>query len=336
MAVSPENIITVNALERIRQTLRTQSAALDTAAARLDDSVDRAVELLLGCPGKIVVMGMGKCAHVGRKVAATLASTGTPALFVHPAEAIHGDIGMVSASDVVVLLSNSGETPEIKAVLPSLKKMDTLILGLLGTVAVNDTPTTVAAACAVVLDTAVEEEGDTLNLAPMASTTVMMALGDALATVLMEQRGLTRENYALLHPGGSLGQKLLCTVDALMHTGIALPLTPASATLHDAIVEMTTKRLGATFIVDQDETLAGIITDGDIRRMLEKNEHPRDLLVTDIMMREPKTIGSDVLAVDALRRMEDGPNITILPVVDHENRPVGALHIHDLIRAGIA
>ena len=336
MAVSPEKHKFVNTLERIRETLRIQSAALDTVAARLDNSVDRAVELLQGCGGKIVIMGMGKCAHVGRKFAATLASTGTPALFVHPAEAIHGDIGMVSSNDVVVLMSNSGETPEIKAVLPSLKKMNVPILGLLGTVLVNDVPSTFAEASDVVLNTAVEEEGDTLNMAPMASTTVMMALGDALAAVLMERSNLTRDDYALLHPGGSLGQKLLCTVDALMHVGTSLPLTPVNATLHDAIVEMTSKRLGATFVINADETLAGIITDGDIRRMLEKNEHPRDLPVVDVMMAGPKTVGKDVLAVDALRKMEDGVNITILPVVDTENRPVGALHIHDLIRAGIA
>jgi arabinose-5-phosphate isomerase len=317
--------------EHIRHVLCHQAEELGAVSGRIDDRSDRAVELLLGCTGKIVVMGMGKCAHVGGKIAATLASTGSPAYFVHPAEAIHGDIGMVDTNDVVILLSNSGETPEIKAVIPILKRLGTPIVSLTGS-----PDSTLSQFSQVSLDTSVSEEGDSLNLAPMASTTVMLAMGDALASALMRKKRVTKEDYAALHPGGSLGQLLLCTVDELMHTGDELPITPVDGTVQSAIMDMTQKRLGATFVVESEGILVGILTDGDLRRLLERDDHPKDALLADSMTRNPRTIERHELAVDALRLMEDTPKITLLAVVDSKRHPIGALHIHDLIRAGIA
>jgi len=320
-----------NHQERIRDVLMHQADVLKSIAERIDSSADRAVELLVGCSGKIVVMGIGKCAHIGGKIAATLASTGSPAYFIHPGEAIHGDIGMAGPNDVVILLSNSGETPEIKAIIPILKRLGTPILSLTG-----NAKSTLSNCSQVTLDTSVSNEGDGLNLAPMASTTAMLALGDALAAALMLRRAFTEQDYAELHPGGSLGQQLLCTVEELMHMGDELPVTPADGTVQMAILEMTQKRLGATLVVEPEGILVGILTDGDLRRLLEREDHPKDALLTDSMTTNPRTIEKHELAVDALRLMEEVPKITLLAVVDSQRHPIGALHIHDLIRAGIA
>jgi arabinose-5-phosphate isomerase len=317
--------------QHMREVLSHQAEALTAVSNRIDKQSDRAVELLLGCVGKIVVMGMGKCAHVAGKIAATLASTGSPAYFIHPAEAIHGDIGMVDANDVIILLSNSGETPEIKAVIPILKRLGTPILSLTGS-----PDSTLSKFSQVSLNTRVEKEGDSLNLAPMASTTVMLALGDAMASALMHKRAFTVEDYAALHPGGSLGQQLLCTVDELMHIGDELPITSVDSTVQTAIIDMTQKRLGATFVVEAEGILVGILTDGDLRRLLERDDHPKDALLANSMTTNPRTIERHELAVDALRLMEETPKITLLAVVDSQRHPIGALHIHDLIRAGIA
>ena len=321
----------MDTLAEFRRVVDAEAAALRSLSDGLDGRVQQAVDLLHACRGRVVVIGMGKCAHIGQKIAATLASTGTPAAFVHPAEAIHGDLGFIDGADVALVLSNSGETAEIAALLPSLKRME------LGVVALTGRPeSTLGNASTVVLDTGVRHEGDPMNMAPMASTPAMLAVGDALSAVLMKKRGFSREDYAALHPGGSLGQKLLCTVKEIMHTGDALPITRSAVPIREAIFEITSKRLGATFVVDDDGALSGILTDGDLRRLMQKEPHPLEAKTASAMTRDPRRITSDVLAVDALRLMEQDSPVTILPVVDDRMRPVGALHIHDLIKAGIA
>jgi arabinose-5-phosphate isomerase len=304
-------------------------AGIQGVLDRADDSIVQAVDLLFGCRGRVVVSGMGKCGHIGQKLVATFASTGTPALLLHPAEAIHGDLGNVARGDVALVLSNSGETAETTAMLPHLARMGVPVVAMTG-----KPESTLARAAAVVINTAVPAELDSLNLAPTASTTAMLAVGDALAVVLMQRRGFTKEDYAQYHPGGSLGQKLLCTVSDLMHTGSEIPCVHQDTRVRDALYEITSKRLGATFVVDAEARLVGILTDGDLRRVMQHNEHPLDLPVQAVMTQRPKSIAGGWLAVDALRFMEDGL-ITILPIVREDRTIAGVLHIHALIRAGI-
>ncbi len=313
-----------------RKVLELESQALQKLLGRADKEIDNAIDCLEHCEGRIVVCGMGKCGHVGRKIAATFASTGTPALFLHPAEAIHGDIGHVAPSDVALVLSYSGETDEIVAVLPPLKRLGLKIVAITGR-----PESTLGTASDAVIDVSVDREGDPINMVPMASTTAMMAVGDALAAVFMLKKNFGKKDYAALHPGGSLGQKLLCQVSDLMHTGEAIPVAPETVSVREAIVVMTSRRLGAIFLTNEAGALVGILTDGDLRRLFQDNLQPLDVRAGGIMTRGPKRVLESDLAVDALRLMEDC-YITILPVADEEGKLIGALHIHDLIRAGIA
>ena len=309
--------------------LRLEAEAILGLIPKLDASFERAVELLRRCAGRVIVTGMGKSGLVGRKIAATLASTGTPAYFLHPAEGVHGDIGMVARGDVVLALSNSGETDEVLAVLPPLKRLGVPIVLLTG----NPT-STLARQCEVVLDVSVPEEACPMNLAPTSSTTAALAVGDALAMVLLELRGLRPEDYAALHPRGTLGWRALVRVADLMLTGEAVPLVGQTTPLRDVIVEMTKKRKGVTTVVDVAGRLVGVITDGDLRR-LHLSGTPIDALSAgEVATREPKTIRGDDLAAKALEVMETW-QITSLVIVDGESRPVGLLHMHDILRAKI-
>ena len=309
--------------------LRLEAEAILGLIPKLDASFERAVELLRRCAGRVIVTGMGKSGLVGRKIAATLASTGTPAYFLHPAEGVHGDIGMVARGDVVLALSNSGETDEVLAVLPPLKRLGVPIVLLTG----NPT-STLARQCEVVLDVSVPEEACPMNLAPTSSTTAALAVGDALAMVLLELRGLRPEDYAALHPRGTLGWRALVRVADLMLTGEAVPLVGQTTPLRDVIVEMTKKRKGVTTVVDAAGRLVGVITDGDLRR-LHLSGPPIDALIAgEVATREPKTIRGDDLAAKALEVMETW-QITSLVIIDGESRPIGLIHMHDILRAKI-
>ncbi|MFP4500616.1 MAG: SIS domain-containing protein [Candidatus Hydrogenedentota bacterium] len=303
--------------------------AIEAFIDRDKPQLTEAIELLYGCRGKLVVCGMGKCGYIAQKLSATFNSTGTPAVFLHPGEAIHGDLGMAHAQDVALMLSNSGESPEITALAPLLKRMHLKVVAMTGR-----PDSTLARESDAVINTRVNREADPLDIAPTASTTVMLAAGDALAATLMEKRGFTRDHYARFHPGGALGRRLLSTVESLMHRGSAVPLTHQEQTVREAIFVISSKRLGATIIVDDNQRMVGILTDGDLRRLFEKHEHPLDLTVSAIMTRRPRTIRADVLAADALLFMEENL-ITSLPVVDSQGAVHGLLHLHDILRAGI-
>ena len=308
--------------------LRIEAEAILGVIPKLDQRFERAVEVLHGCAGRVIVTGMGKSGLVGRKIAATLASTGTPAFFLHPAEGVHGDIGMVARGDVVLALSNSGETDEMLAILPPLKRLGVPIILLTG-----HPKSTLARQSEVVLDVSVTEEACPMNLAPTSSTTAALAMGDALAMVLLDLRGLRPEDYAALHPRGTLGWRALFRVGDLMHTGAAMPSVGERAPLGEAVQEMTRTRLGMTTVIDADGRLVGVITDGDLRR-LHLQPGPFDQLrAGDVATRTPKTIGADDLAAKALEMMEG--TITSLVVVDEGQRPRGVIHMHDILRAKI-
>ena len=312
-----------------RSVLETEAHAVLALAGRLDGNFVAAVNLVLGCTGRVVVSGIGKSGHIAHKIAATLASTGTPAFFVHPAEAIHGDLGMIAAGDVVIALSNSGESSELLTILPLLKRRGARLIAMTG-----NAKSTLAREADVSLDAGVAAEADRLGLAPTASTTAALALGDALALALLEARGFSAEDFARSHPGGSLGRKLLVRVSDVMHHGEALPKVPLGASLSDALLEMSRKRLGMTAVVDADGKLAGVYTDGDLRRTLERNIDMRRTAVAEVMTRNPHTIGDDKLGAEAVQTMERF-KITALLVLDGKGRVVGALNIHDLFRAGV-
>jgi arabinose-5-phosphate isomerase len=309
--------------------LRLEAEAILGLIPKLDERFERAVELLRGCAGRVIVTGMGKSGLIGRKIAATLASTGTPAHFLHPAEGVHGDLGMVARGDVVLALSNSGETDEALAILPPLKRLGVPILLLTG----NPT-SSLARQCEVVLDVSVPEEACPMNLTPTSSTTAALAVGDALAMVLLELRGFRPEDYAALHPRGSLGWRALFRVADLMLTGDALPIVPESTPLRDVIVEMTRKRKGMTTVTDGAGRLVGVVTDGDLRRLHLTGKSIDDLSAGQVASREPKTIRSEDLAAKALEVMETW-QITSLVIVDEARRPVGLIHMHDILRAKI-
>ena len=308
--------------------LRIEAEAILGTIPRLDERFVRAVDLLHGCTGRVIVTGMGKSGLVGRKIAATLASTGTPAFFLHPAEGVHGDIGMVARGDVVVALSNSGETDEMLAILPPLKRLGVPIVLLTG-----HPKSTLARQSEVVLDVSVAEEACPINLAPTSSTTAALAMGDALAMVLLDLRGLRAEDYAALHPRGTLGWRALFRVGDLMHTGEAMPVVAESAPLAEAMQEMTRKKLGMTTVVDAEGRLCGVITDGDLRRLHLRGGSFQALTAGAAATRSPKTIGADDLAAKALEMMEG--LITSLVVVDEALRPRGVVHLHDILRAKI-
>ena len=309
--------------------LRIEADAILGLIPKLDERFERAVELLRGCGGRVIVTGMGKSGLIGRKIAATLASTGTPAHFLHPAEGVHGDLGMVARGDLVLALSNSGETDEVLAILPPLKRLGVPIVLLTGN------PTSgLARQCEVVLDVSVPEEACPMNLAPTSSTTATLAVGDALALALLELRGFRPEDYAALHPRGSLGWRALFRVADLMLTGDAVPVVSEQTPLREVIVEMTRKRKGMTTVIDRAGRLAGVITDGDLRRLHLTGQSVDDLVAGQLGSREPKTIRAEDLASKALEVMETW-QITSLVIVDEASRPVGLIHLHDILRAKI-
>ena len=327
--------------EIAHRVLRLEAEAVLGLIPKLDARFDDAVEMLQRCAGRVIVTGMGKSGLIGRKIAATLASTGTPAYFLHPAEGVHGDVGMVARGDVVLALSNSGETDEVLAVLPALKRLGVPIVLLTG----NPT-STLARQCEIVLDVGVPEEACPMNLAPTSSTTATLALGDALAMALLDVRGLRPEDYAALHPRGSLAWRALFRVSDLMHAGDTVPMVRADARLKDAIAEMTRKRsraasagavahaCGMTTVVDDEGRLAGVFTDGDLRRLHLAGSALDDLRVGDVANREPKLIAASDLAAKALEVMETF-SITSLVVVDDVGHPFGVVHLHDILRAKI-
>ena len=319
-----------------RRVLRLEAQGILAAADRLDERFAAAVDVLRRCRGRVIVTGMGKSGLVGRKIAATLASTGTLAYFLHPAEGVHGDIGMVARDDVVVALSNSGETVEVLAVLPLIKRLGVPLVLLTG-----NPGSTVARQADVVVDAGVSEEACPLNLTPTASTTTALAIGDALAMALLELRGLRPEDYAALHPSGALGWKALFRVADLMHTGDAVPRVSENATMKEAIGEMTAKRLGMTTVVDGSGRLVGVITDGDLRRLQLAGGPLLDRRAGDCMTRDPERIGADELAARALALMEghhiggESRPITSLVITEPDGRPGGVIHLHDILRAKI-
>ncbi len=312
-----------------RRVLEIEARAIDAMSQRIDENFAAACRIFLDTVGRIVVTGMGKSGHIGGKVAATLASTGTPAFFVHPGEASHGDLGMITAKDSVIAISNSGETAEIITILPLLKRLAAPLITLTG-----EPNSTLGNASAVVLNTAVDEEACPLNLAPTASTTAALAMGDALAVALLESRGFTAEDFALSHPGGSLGRRLLLTVADLMQTGDDIPVVSASTSLADGLVEMSQKNLGMTAIVDADGQLEGIFTDGDLRRTLDNPIEIHATTMASIMNRKCTTVRPDMLAAESVHIMEK-KKITALLVRNDQQQLVGALNVHNLLRAGV-
>jgi len=319
-------------IEQAREVLRIEAEAISMLIPRIGDKFIEAVAMILACDGRVVVTGMGKSGLIGQKIAATLASTGTPAFFLHPAEGIHGDLGMVTSRDVVLALSNSGETDEIINILPTLKRMGAKIIALAGR-----EQSTLVDNADVFLDVAVEREACPLGLAPTASTTAALALGDALAVALLSKRKFTPEEFALFHPGGSLGRKLLLTVEKVMHSGEENPIIDSLKTLQEALFVITSKGLGATNVIDESGTLVGIVTDGDIRRSLEKGFDVLRQPLTETMTNTPKTITAEKLAAQALQIMESNKPrpITVLPVVDAAHKPIGMVHLTDLLKAGV-
>ncbi|WP_031409474.1 SIS domain-containing protein [Thiomonas sp. FB-Cd] len=322
------------ALELGRNTLEIEAAALQALAARITQpplatAFKDTVRCILGCRGRVVVSGMGKSGHIARKLAATLASTGTPAYFVHPAEASHGDLGMVTDTDVFIALSNSGESEELVRIVPLVKRLGARLVAITGRA-----DSTLAQHADIHLDCAVEQEACPLNLAPTASTTAQLALGDALAVALLDARGFGPDDFARTHPGGSLGRKLLTHVADVMRTGDAVPSVPQSAPFSAALLEMTRKGLGMTAVVDDAGQLLGVITDGDLRRLLERGADLRQLSVGQAMHPNPRTIAAGALAVEAVQMMEQH-RINQMVVVDAQRHPIGALNMHDLFAAKV-
>jgi len=312
-----------------RAVIETETEALVALLERVDDSFVTACKIILDCKGRTVVTGMGKSGHIGGKIAATLASTGTPAFFVHPGEAGHGDLGMITRNDVVIALSNSGETEEIITLLPVIKRLGVPLIAFTGKPA-----STLARLASIHIDVSVAKEACPLGLAPTASTTAALAMGDAIAIALLEARGFSKEDFALSHPGGELGRKLLLRVNDIMHTGDQVPKVTRSTMLRDALVEMTQKGFGTTAIVDADDKVAGIFTDGDVRRTLDAGIDVHNASVSQFMTSHCKTITSSALAAEALKLMEDY-KISALLVVDDKNTLIGILNMHDLLRARV-
>jgi arabinose-5-phosphate isomerase len=319
------------ALDLAREALDIESEAIRKLNERLDrdDSVPRAVALMEACRGRVVVSGIGKSGHIARKIAATLASTGTPALFLHPAEAAHGDLGMVTPQDVLIAISYSGESSELAVVIPAVKRMGVPVIAMTG-----KPESRLARISDVHLDVSVEKEACPLNLAPTASTTVTLALGDALAVALLELRGFKSEDFALSHPGGALGRRLLTHVHDVMRSGDAVPKVAPDALLTDALLEISNKGMGMTAIVDAGGHPVGVFTDGDLRRLIEKVQDFSKVVIRDVMHADPRRIHPGQLAVDAVAVMEEF-RINQMLVVDADDKLVGALHIHDLTRAKV-
>jgi arabinose-5-phosphate isomerase len=310
-------------------TIRLEIEAVEGLLAHIDADFVRACEMILESQGRVVVVGMGKSGHIGKKIAATLASTGTPAFFVHPAEASHGDMGMITSADIILALSNSGTTAEIVTLLPLIKRLGIKLISLTG-----NPESTLAKAADVRLNARVEKEACPLNLAPTSSTTAALVMGDALAVALLDARGFTAEDFAFSHPGGALGRRLLLKVEHVMHTAAELPQVVRGTPLRDSLMEMTRKGLGMTAIVEADGRLAGIFTDGDLRRTLDRDVDLRQAVIDEVMTVHGKTVRPEMLAAEALKIMEDN-KIGALIVVDENDRPIGAFNLQDLLRAGV-
>lgn len=316
-------------LESAHRTLRLEIESLQALHAHLGEAFERACDLVLACKGRVVVTGMGKSGHIGNKLAATLASTGTPAFFVHPGEASHGDMGMITGEDVVIALSNSGESGEVITLIPLIKRLGARLIGMTG-----KPDSTLGRSADAHIYCGVEQEACPLNLAPTSSTTAALVMGDALAIALLEARGFTADDFAFSHPGGSLGRKLLLKVSDIMHSGDEIPSVTPGTPLRDALLEMTRKGLGMTTILDDNGELLGIYTDGDLRRTLDAGIDLQQTPIETVMHLGAKTISADHLAAEALFEMEER-KITALVVVT-DGRPVGIVHMHDILRAGVA
>ena len=312
-----------------REVLEIEAAAIHGLIARLDEQFQQAVEMILASRGRVTVSGMGKSGHIARKIASTMSSTGTPAYFVHPAEASHGDLGMVTRDDVFIALSNSGESGELLAIVPLIKRQGARLIALTG-----NADSSLAREADAHLYAGAEKEACPLNLAPTASTTAALALGDALAVALMQAKGFSRDEFARSHPGGALGRKLLTHVRDVMRAGAEAPRVSETATLSDAILEMTRSRMGITSVIDAEEHVVGIFTDGDLRRTLQKGVPVEGTLVSSVMSRGPRTITGEKLAVEAVQIMEEH-KVNQLLVVDEQQRLIGALNMHDLFRAKV-
>ncbi len=306
-----------------------EKQAIEALSSKINADFAKACEILLSCKGRIVVIGMGKSGHIGKKIAATLASTGSPSFFVHPGEASHGDLGMITNKDIVIAISNSGETNEIISLLPVIKRLNVPLISITG-----KTDSTLANFADVNLDASVEKEACPMNLAPTASTTVTLVMGDALAVSLLDARGFTENDFALSHPGGSLGRKLLLKVEDVMHKGNDIPLVKESTCVSDALLEMTNKRLGMTCVTSEQGKLIGIYTDGDLRRTLANNLNLNQTTIAKVMTQGGKTISAHQLAAEALQLMENNA-INALVVVDENDSPIGALNMYDLLKAGV-
>ena len=319
-----------DALKRLAlAVIETEIKAIDGLRNRINDSFVAACQAMLDCSGRVVLLGVGKSGHIGGKIAATLASTGTPAFFVHPSEASHGDLGMITSDDVVLLLSNSGETDEVKNLLPVLKRMGVFIIAMTG-----NPESTLGRHADINLDVSIEQEACPLGLAPTSSTTAALVMGDALAVSLLQTRGFTRDDFAKSHPAGALGRKLFLHIQDVMHTAEEMPRVLPGSSVSEAIVEMTGKRLGLTAVVDESNLVLGVFTDGDLRRTLNKSLNPHDMLVEAVMTSEPKTIRPDALAAEAVQLMQ-AHKIQGLLVTSESGELMGVLNFHDLLNAGV-
>ncbi|HHQ69397.1 MAG TPA: KpsF/GutQ family sugar-phosphate isomerase [Halothiobacillaceae bacterium] len=324
-AINPENF-----LQLAHEVIDLEMAAIQKLPDRLDQAFVKAGQLMLHCQGRVIVTGMGKSGHIGGKIAATLASTGTPAFFVHPGEASHGDLGMITTKDVVVAISNSGETQEVLAILPVIKRLGVPMIALTGRA-----DSTLAERADVHIDVGVEREACPLNLAPTASTTAALVMGDALAVALLDARGFQPEDFALSHPGGSLGKRLLLHVADIMHTGSALPAVHPEQSIKQALIVISSGGLGMTAVVDHEQKVIGLFTDGDLRRLLDQDDYDLNAPISQVMTRNPRTCNRNLMAAEAMAIMERH-QINGLLVTDDDGKLVGALNMHDLLRAGVS
>jgi len=316
-------------IEKAKEVIRKEAEAVLNLEKKINSEFQKAVEMVLKCKGRVIVTGMGKSGLIGKKIAATLASTGTSAIFLHPVEGLHGDLGIVRRDDVVIAITKSGETEELQQLFPLFKRLGVPIISLTG-----NPKSPAAEKSDVVIDVSVDEEACPNNLVPTSSTTAALVMGDALAIALLEERHFSAEDFALLHPGGYLGKRLLLKVKDIMHTGTDIPIISEDANMKEVILEMTSKRFGATTVVNEKKELTGIFTDGDLRRLVEKTEEIFKLKAREVMTRNPKTISEEELAAKAINRMEFY-NITCLIVPDWKKEPIGILHLHDLLKAGV-
>jgi arabinose-5-phosphate isomerase len=316
----------MNRRARAIEVIRQQSEQIGKLGGKIDESFDRALDVLYACKGRVIVTGMGKSGIIARKISGTFNSTGTPSMYLHPSEGMHGDLGIVTSEDAVLIFSKSGDTDELSQLIPPFRRLGVPIIAIVG-----DKNSQLAERCDVVIDAGVESEADRFNLVPTTSATAELVIGDALAIVLLEMRGFSPEDFALRHPGGALGRRLLLKVSDLMHSGDAIPIVRETSFLRDAIIEMTSKRLGLTLVVDDSGVLTGIYTDGDLRRTVSKGNDFLTKPLSTCMSRNPKTIDADALVENALAVMEKH-SITSLAVIDRNRTPIGVVHLHDILK----